>query len=84
VIVHPDGTSEVDILAAMRRGEGYWTPGDRQENGTSGRAYGPDMRSPLLDGYLRGRPKHPVQDWEWYVSDVRAYNAKLLCKALLR
>jgi hypothetical protein len=83
VVLHPDGTSEVEILAAMRRGERDWAEGNPHDAAASGRGNGQDMRSPLLDGYLQDRPKHAVQDWDGYVSDVRAYNAKLLCGALL-
>lgn len=84
VILHPDGTDEVETLAAMRRGEDPWTVGSSQENEGRTAIESQTVRSPLLDGYLRDRPKHKEWDWEGYISDVRAYNAKLLCKSLLR
>lgn len=84
VILHPDGTDEVEVLAAMRRGEDPWTVTDKEENETRAPVDSRNMRSPLLDGYLHDRPKHHPWDWEGYIGDIRAYNAKLLCKSLLR
>lgn len=87
VILHPDGTTEVDILAAMRRGEDSWTatyvPDDDSEPLPARRRY---MHSRLLDHELQDRPFSNHKEWNWdgYVSDVKAYNAKLICRSLLR
>jgi hypothetical protein len=85
VILHPDGTNEVEILAAMRRGEDPWTAIQQPEN-ESGSDRDWYMRSELLDSQLENRPssKHKEWDWDGYVDDVRAYNSKLMCKTLLR
>lgn len=83
VILHPDGTDEVEVLAAMRRGEDPWTVGNTDEDETS-IPIDRNIASPLLDGYLQNRTKHHQRDWEGYIGDIRAYNAKLLCKSLLR
>lgn len=85
VILHPDGTNEVDILAAMRRGEDPWTAIQQPEN-ESGSDRDWYMRSDLLDSQLENRPSSKPKEWDWdgYVDDVRAYNSKLMCKTLLR
>lgn len=86
IVLHPQGTHEVDVLAAMRRGGDPWTgvilPGG-QEASTPRSRY---THSTLLDEFLNRRldARHREGDWDSYVADVGAYNAKLLCKALLR
>jgi hypothetical protein len=87
VILHPDGTNDVETLAAMRRGEDPWTatysPDDEREPLPDRRRY---MRSRLLDSQLADRPFSKDKEWDWdgYVDDVKAYNAKLMCRSLLR
>ncbi|KAJ9097415.1 hypothetical protein QFC19_006785 [Naganishia cerealis] len=84
IVLHPDGTSEVEVVAAMRRGEDPWTAADDRYTGPPPEGI---LRSSLLDTYGRKAGSGSVDrlnDWNRYTDDVRAYNAKMLCKALLR
>jgi hypothetical protein len=84
IILQPEGTSEVEVLAAMRRGEDPWTAIQQRDYELHSDRDG-YIRSLLLDSQLDNRPslKHREWDWDGYVNDVRAYNAKLMCKTLL-
>lgn len=84
-MVHPDGTREVNVLAVMRRGEDPWTSFQSPDDVLAFPAEDRYNASWLLDSHLQ-RPPSPLENWDWdgYVADIRAHNAKLLCKALLR
>lgn len=86
IVLHPDGTDEVEVLAAMRRGEDPWTGVKVRESVSASQPRGQYTHSPLFDRHLRERAdaRHKEGDWDGYVADVAAYNANLLCKALLR
>jgi hypothetical protein len=86
IVLHPDGTHEVEVLAAMRRGKDPWTGVALPKNEPAPPPRRRYTHSQLLDMDLperKGSP-HKEDDWDGYVADVGAYNAKLLCKALLR
>jgi hypothetical protein len=83
--MHPDGTREVDVLAAMRRGEDPWTGVKAPDNMPAFSIEDRYNASWLLDSHL-DRLQSPMKAWDWnsYVGDIRAHNARLLCTALLR
>jgi hypothetical protein len=85
VVMHPDGTREVDVLAAMRRGEDPWTGVEAPSDMLSFPLEDRYNASWLLDSHLV-RLQSPMKAWDWnsYVGDIRAHNARLLCTALLR
>jgi hypothetical protein len=86
IVLHPDGTGDVDVVAAMRRGEDPWTGVALPESEPASPPRSRYTHSPLLDRHLPQRRDSPHReaDWEGYVADVGAYNANLLCKAILR
>lgn len=86
IVLHPDGTSEVQVVAAMRRGEDPWTS-VADEAAVGRRPADEVLHSSLLDAH--GRIAASVagaqgNDWNTYTDSVRTYNARMLCKALLR
>ena len=61
--------------------DGRQVAGNRSDDCTSRYTH-----SRLLDRHLESRmdSSHGEDDWDGYVADVAAYNAKMLCRALLR
>jgi hypothetical protein len=83
--MHPDGTSEVDVLAVMRRGEDPWTSVEAPYDIPASPSEDQYNVSRLLDSHLeRHQSRMKAWDWDSYVADIRAHNAKLLCTAILR
>ncbi|KAJ9119146.1 hypothetical protein QFC22_003637 [Naganishia vaughanmartiniae] len=88
IVLHPDGTSEAQVLAAMRRGQDSWSAAVVDDSTAS---LQPD--DVLLHSSLLAAHGHPavsrsseagMNDWNTYTDRLRTYNAKMLCKALLR
>lgn len=89
IILHPDGTNEVQVVAAMRRGEDPWTAAVVEDNSASLQPEDRLLHSSLLNGNdarvtATGFAIGGTDDWDAYTTKVRTYNARMLCKALLR
>ncbi|GHJ88885.1 hypothetical protein NliqN6_5287, partial [Naganishia liquefaciens] len=72
IVLHPEGTHEVEVLAAMRRGQDPWTSVNAPESNPVLSPMSRYSHSGLLDEHLRRRPDshHGREDWDSYVADV--------------
>ncbi|KAJ9103198.1 hypothetical protein QFC21_002621 [Naganishia friedmannii] len=88
IILHPDGTNEVQVVAAMRRGEDPWAASVVDDSTASLKPGDELLHSALLNAHRRPDVSRSsgggLNGWNAYTDSIRTYNARMLCKALLR